>query len=616
MFWRCRRALLPALGIALLPFLFSLNGVAQHGGGGGGKGTGGTGTSHAAPGSATNGVSPEPSFISSSSSQRAEDEQKVEFKSDVVLVQVPVVIVDKAGNHIPNLKKEDFVLLESGKEQTITAFEEVTANKSLLPAPESAPGVFHNIALAPGGQARSVMVVALDTLNTPMLDQTYGRRELLKFLAKNLDSSQIFGLVVISSKGLSVIHGLTGNSKELIEALNKVGSEQPAMTGISTDAQVASVSGDPPVFDPIAFATGTGNSLGMLENFATSADASVATFKQEAAIETTLNAFLGIAWSLQGIPGKKSIVWATGGMPFYLDSPSTIPGGYLSSLWERTMTVLNESNVSVYPVDVRGLLNYSLEAEPARQNMPTHGSSRANDAMRQATDRSWLNTSATDTLREVAAMTGGKAFYNNNDVAGLFKRAVDDSSSYYLIGYYLNTKNTKPGWRPLKVSLRDKEKDRNSEVRARSGFLVTNATMNPDITRKSELDFAVLSPFDSTGVPITVRWLTTSGDGSKKKVQFGLQMPGSGLTLGAENLLDFDYMALAYTSKDRKEAGRLTKTIRGNIPVDRLATFQTQGVNFRNELELEPGNYIVRFVVRDDVTGKVGSVSAPLTVNK
>ncbi len=247
MFWLHRHAVLLVFGIPLFSFLFSLGAFAQHGGGGGGQhGVGGIG-SHPASGPD---VAPEPSFIPSSTAKRAEDEGKVEFKSDVVLVQVPVVIVDKAGNHIPNLKKEDFTLLESGKEQKITAFEEVTANKSPLPAPESAPGEFHNAASASGGQPRSVMVVALDTLNTPMLDQTYGRRELLKFLAKNLDSSQIFGLVVISSRGLSIIHGLTGNSKDLIEALNKVSSEQPAMTGISTDAQVASVTGDPPTFSP------------------------------------------------------------------------------------------------------------------------------------------------------------------------------------------------------------------------------------------------------------------------------------------------------------------------------------------------------------------------------
>ena len=179
-------------------------------------------------------------------------------------------------------------------------------------------------------------------------------------------------------------------------------------------------------------------------------------------------------------------------MPFYLDSPSTVPGGYLSSLYEHTMNVLSQSNISIYPVDVRGLVNNMPAAEPARPTMPRNG--RPNDAMRQVSNRSWLNSSTTDTLKDFAAMTGGQAFFNNNDISGLFKRAVDDSASYYLIGYYLDTKNTKPGWRQLKVKLRDKDKEKGTELRARSGFFVTNATMNPDIARKSDLDFAALSP--------------------------------------------------------------------------------------------------------------------------
>ena len=589
---------------------------AQHGGGGGGRGTSGsTPVAHGSTGSAVNNA-PEPSFVPASTAVRAEDEARVEFKSEVVLVQFPVVVVDKSGKHIPNLKKEDFQIWESGKEQKLTTFEEVVTNTTPLVAPiKSATGEFHNLTAATGEPPRSTMIVALDTVNTPLLDQTYGRKELLKFLAKNLDSSQVFGLVVITSSGLKVIHGLTGDSKELIEALNKVTSELPATTGLSVDAQAAAVSGDRPVLDPFAFAAGGGNTLSMLENFENGADASVATFQQDAAIETTMNAFLGIAWSMEGIPGKKSIVWATGGMPFYLDSASTVPGGYLSNLYERTMAVLNESSISVYPVDVRGLVNTSLEAEPARRNMPTSGVSRANDAMRQASGRSWLNTSTTDSLRDFAAMTGGKAFYNNNDIAGLFKRAVDDCSSYYLVGYYLDTKNTHPGWRPLKVKLRDKEKDKEAEVRARTGFLVTNATVNPDIARKSDLDFAAISPFDSTGLPVTVRWLGTAPDGAKKKIQFGLQLPSKALTLGTENLLNFDYIATVYGAKDSKQASSLTKTIKGNIPSDRVAKFQSEGLGLKNEIELPPGDYLVRFVVRDDVSGKIGSVSAPLTVN-
>jgi VWFA-related protein len=618
MFERDRRvyarvyAFISMLIVCLCVFPMGMEAQGHGGGGGGGGGT------HSAPVGAgpvnTSAVNnaPDPTFLPNNPTVHAGDESKVVFKTDVVLIQVPVVVTDRSGNHLLNLKKEDFEVLENGKEQTITTFEEVVANKSPLAAVKPHPGEFSNLAVAQGEPPRSITVVALDTVNTPMLDQTYARKELLKYLAQNLDSGQVFGLVIITSSGLKVVQRLTGDPKELIEALNNVTGELPAMTGVGADAQTAAVTGNIPHTNTIAALTG--DPMSVLHDFVTGPDAYIASFKQQQAIETTLQAFLGIAWSLSGLPGKKSVIWATGGMPFYMDSPDTVPGGYLSGLYERTMATLNESNISIYPVDVRGLLNFMPAADPSRQSMG-HPNMTANGAMTQVANRSWVNQSTQETLKDFAAMTGGKAGYNTNDISGLFKSAVDDSSSYYLVGYHLDMKNTKPGWRQLKVKLRQKEKEKEVEVRSRSGFFVTNATVNPDLERKSDLDFAVLSPFDSTGLPLTIRWLGTSSDGANKKVQFSLQLPSNALTLGPNNLLNFDYVARAYTNKDGKVGNVLEKTIQGNIPPDRVAQLQTQGLGFKNELELAPGDYTVRFIVRDDITGRVGSVTAPITVN-
>ncbi len=547
---------------------------------------------------------------------RADDEPRVQFKSDVVLIQFPVIVADKSGNHLPNLKKDDFQVTENGKEQKITAFEEVVASRSPLASIKAEPGEFRNLPAASGEPPRAITVIALDAVNTPFLDQTYGRDELLKYLARNLNSNQAIGLVIIGSRGLQVVHGLTQDSAQLVKALNKVTSSLPAMTGVNVDTQVAAESGGSGKLNPFLFGPGYGDTLGTLENFENGHDAVNASFKQQQAIETTMNAFLGIAWALSGIPGKKAVIWATGGMPFDLDSPSTVPSpvykgnnSYLASLYEHAVNALNAANISVYPIDVRGLINSSPEAESYRRTL-----SRT-ESMAQASNRAWLTTSGIDTLRTFAAMTGGRAFVNVNDISLSFQRAIDDSASYYLVGYHLDTKNTKPGWRQLKVKLRYKDKEKSVELRARTGFLVTNATMNPELVRQTDMAFAINSPFDSTGLPVTVKWLGTTAGGTTRKVQFGLQLPPDALILGTQNLLSFDYVAVPYLTKDGKQSTQLQKSVQGNIPDDRLAVFKTQGVSLKNELSLGPGDYVVRFVVRDQISGRIGSVSAPLTVN-
>ena len=73
----------------------------------------------------------------------AEDEGKVEFRSETILVQVPVVVTDRSGNHVHNLTKNDFHVLENGKEQSIATLEEITATHAPL-AVTTKPGIFTN----------------------------------------------------------------------------------------------------------------------------------------------------------------------------------------------------------------------------------------------------------------------------------------------------------------------------------------------------------------------------------------------------------------------------------------------------------------------------------------
>jgi len=532
----------------------------------------------------------------------AADEAKVEFRSQTFLVQVPVVITDKSGNHIHGLKKEDFNVLENGKHVDVSVFEELTANSGPLPELKTPAGQFRNLTLD-GAQPRNVVVIALDTINTPFLDQAYGRRELVKFLSHNLDTGHVLALMLITSKGLRVVQGLTGDPTRLMQALRKASGEVSQMETVSTDAQADAATGSMPntMFSPYA------EPLDALDSFIEYGDAVEGQFLQQNAIETTMNAFLGIANSLSGVPGRKSLIWATGAFPFNMDSPASVPGGFLSTLYERTMLALNEAQVSVYPVDIRGLMSSPLLAASNRNNAV-----RGLDLSRQITNRIWLQQAKFDTLNDFADMTGGRAFYNTNDIATCFQRAADDASAYYMLGYYLDTSNNKPGWRKLQVKLDKKD----VEVRARTGFFVTNATMNPMISRDLDMLNAIHSPIEGTGVAMSVEWLTVASDGDKRKAIFMAHMPAGSLSFdpAGRDQLNFDFAALAY-DKDGKAAGQAMQRFTKPVPAGQLASVRANGIGFRNSLELNPGKYTVKFVVRDNVTGKVGSVSAPLTVD-
>jgi VWFA-related protein len=530
----------------------------------------------------------------------AENEPRVNFKSQATLVQVPVVVTDKHGVHVRGLTREDFEVFENRKQQKVAAFEEVVASNTRLSPPPTAPGEFRNLVLD-STEPHTVMVIVMDMVNTPFLDQAYGRQQLIKYLANNVEPDRVLALVALTSRGLKVIHGLTSDPTQLTQAFKKVSGELPQLHGISEDAQAAAASGSVPelmVFGPGATSAQVEDRV---RDFVDRGDADLAAFQQERAIETTMRGFLGIAWSLSGIPGRKSVVWATGGFPFSLDSPASVPGGYLSALYERAMQALNEAQISVYPIDVRGLIG---PAGDISQRRPA--------TLQQMSNRNWLLHSTQDTLRDFAAMTGGRAFYNTNDLVGSFQKVAADSSAYYVLAYYLDTTNDRPGWRSLKVKVRRS----GTEVRARNGFLVTNATIDPDATRKTDLAYAVDSPFDSTGLPITLRWRGVYGTGQLKKVEFALNLPGTSLAFGApennKQRVSLDFYAVA--TKEGKIADQVTQTVEGALSPESMAKIKTS-MNYQNDLKLPPGQYKLRVVVRDNLSGRIGSVSAPLTVN-
>jgi VWFA-related protein len=530
-------------------------------------------------------------------SHRASEGRNLEFSSQTTLVEVPVVVTDKSGAHIHQLTKADFKLLEDGKEQRIASIQEITPASDQLAVQPNAPGTVSNLRLA-GQQPHSITVIVLDTVNTPFLDQSFARRQLIKYLADHLDSTQVLGLMVIGSKGLRVLSGLTTDPAMLITTLKKVGGESSAMEKFQAEAQSAAATGDPPsgLLGPIPRGE---EPESVIRGFILKQDAVEATYQQARSIETTLQAFLSIAWSLSGVPGRKSVVWVTGSFPFYLDSFAAVPGdNALRALYERAMKALNDAEISVYPLDVRGLLSD-----------PTYfGEDTASAPAAAATGG--LQDSTLESLKNFARMTGGHAYYGNNDLGSALRHAAEDASSYYLLSYYLNNRNNKPGWRKLQVVVSRKD----AEVSARAGFLVTNASVNPEVTHKADVDFALNAPFDSTGIGITQQWERLSPNGGKKKIGFLLQVPATDLINEADKNR-FDMEIVARATKKGTIADTVGQTVKGMLPAEALARIKADGIVYRNSLDLPPGEYQVRFVVRNNLNGRLGSLVVPLTVN-
>jgi VWFA-related protein len=533
-----------------------------------------------------------------------ENNSEVKFTSRTELVLIPTLVTDKSGNHISGLKKEDFTVLENGAEQKIVAFEEITSDAHRLSRPKN-PNEFSN-SLAGGPSTNRITLIVLDFINTPFLDQTNGRKELLKYLTQSVDQHEPTALYTLTPSGIHVIHDFTTDPRVLVAALHKVNGDTFPMVDTQEDVEAMTGTASP---DGSA-----GVDIGAVQSEAErmqtaieDAQLNFQSFQQLLTITCTLKGMQQLSQALAGMPGRKSLIWAGGGFPFNVSGNTMQPMGRDSlvdvlPMYEHTWQLLNAAQIALYPLDVKGLQDTTPSA-----SVRTPGNSYEHNL-------SWRQTDTQSTLLTFASMTGGRAYYNSNDLVKGFRDAVHDSAEYYMLGYYLDRSKNKSGWRKLAV----KVKRHHVEVRARSGFFVTNATVDPDTSRNDDIVSALQSPLDYTSLALVARWdnIEPSKEPGKKHVNYEMHLAADPALINDadNNHVVLEFVALAKTPEGKQVDHPVGQKFDAHLTSEKVSAMRQKGVAFGGALDLAPGEYTVRFVVRDDLSGRIGSVAAPLKV--
>lgn len=536
-----------------------------------------------------------------------ENNSEVKFSARAELVLIPTLVTDKSGKHITGLKQEDFTVLENGAEQKIATFEEIASDAKRWSRPKN-PNEYSN-ALAGEAAARRITLMVLDLINTPFADQAYARKDLLKYLTQSVDQREPTALYTLTRSGVHVIHDFTTDPRVLIAALHKVKGDAAQMVDSAEEVETITGSASPDGsagVDQSAVQSEAQQLQSMMED----AELNFQSFQQRIAITYTLQGMQQVAQALGGFPGRKSLIWASGGFPFSVSDTTMqlAPAGRdtlsdVLPMYEHTWQLLNDAQIALYPVDVKGL-----------QVVTTPNASIRNPGANYGRNMSWRQMDTQGTLETFASMTGGRAYYNSNDLVKGFREAVNDSAQYYMLGYYLDRSKTKAGWRKLAV----KVKREHIEVRTRSGFFVTNATIDPDNSRNLDISSALESPLDYTSLPLVVRWskVEPGKEPGKKRVIYEVHLaPEASLVNEADkNHLMMEFIALAKTPEGKSVDQPQGKKVDVQLTPEKLAAIRQTGVGYNGALDLAPGEYTVRFVVRDDLSGRVGSVAAPLKV--
>ena len=532
------------------------------------------------------------------------------FTSGTNFVQVPV-IVQKSGKHLSGLKKGDFSLRQDGKEQPIAAFEEIHGAAQLAQT-EAQPA--NQNAVEAAGVPSQLTIIAFDRVDTPSLDRTYFNQEFEKYLAKDNRLSGPISLVAIERSGIRVLRDFTTDPQSLLSALAKDATAQPTANNEvnQTTRQISDQ-----IITEVQTQFGNGPDLSSMSRAMQyrQADEAMTRFQDRSSRLDVQFAIQQLAQSLKGLPGRKSLVLVGSGFKF-IDSNivlKSISGGdagrdqtYSAENVGETLNqaaytwkLLNDANVAVYPIDTRRTVNTAFEAmDPSGSNAPTN---LTLDQSRQA------NRDVLDTFKTISAATGGKACFNRTDLDNCVREAIEDDHDYYLLGFYADKSNTRPGWHKIEVKV-----DEKANVRYRQGFIL--AKFNSEAARKTDVSLALSSPFDYTELPFTGRFDSFVDRGSKKLAKFRLEIPADAITVDdSSGHLDFDVVGIA-RAQGGKEAARFVQRIDRKFSPQNIAEIRRVGIDYGNQLELTPGEYGIWFVVRDNLSGRTGSAVVSVKV--
>jgi VWFA-related protein len=381
----------------------------------------------------------------------------IQTKLRVVLVDA--VVTDNKGQPVPGLHKEDFEVLEDGKPQTITSFDEHQGTTPTLvklrPMP---PNVYTNFPLTE--KADSVNVLLLDALNTQSRDQTYVHTQMIKYLQTIPPGTRV-AIFTLASR-LRMLQGVTTDSTVLLAILKK-GAAGPHQSPLLPSA--AETEADQHIIDfktaenaaPAAPQTGAQaavDSISAMKQFLSDS----ASFQTELRIRITLQALQQLARYLSDVPGRKNVIWFSGAFPTGIlpDADSPDPSSAVRDFQadiRKTTNLLAASQVAIYPIAAEGLLPDSVYETNGAEIGEKRPSLAERDQVRQLRRGGADRDSNHSVMEEIAKDTGGQAFYNTNGLNDAMTHVVNNGTRYYTLAYTPTDKTMNGKFRRIQLNL-------------------------------------------------------------------------------------------------------------------------------------------------------------------
>ncbi len=315
-----------------------------------------------------------------------------------------------------------------------------------------------------------------------------------------------------------------------------------------------------------------------------------------------LDALQSLSAALAPIEQKKSIVYFSSGM--------SQSGTDNQIELRRTVDAAVRANVSIYAADMRGLQAMVPGGDA------TQGSVRGVSAFSGASVASQFSglASTQDTLTAMAEDTGGRAFFDNNAFGDVFARVVRDTSAYYVLGFSSTNPARDGKYRRLTVRLRGAAVH-DAKLEYRAGYYAPrDFAHSTKLDREQQLDDQLASDLSATDLSVYVAAAYFRGAGTRFFVPLSVIVPGYQLPIGPatdRSKATLDVLGVVRDAQ-RRPLARIRDTMK--IAAATADELKRKVVQYETGVELPPGTYDVKMVVRENITGTIGSYEAKIVV--
>jgi VWFA-related protein len=522
------------------------------------------------------------------------EQPPITFKVEVNYVEIDATVTDPQGNFVRNLTKDDFLIFEQGKPQTVSNFSLVD-----IPVEKFDPPLYKTKPVEPDVRSNRrefdgrVFVLLLDDYHTNAMRSGRVRAAARQFVERYLGANDV--AAVVHSRGARASAQEFTNSRDrLIRAIDTfMGQKERSATLEKIDDY----------YRTQGFATGPPRDR----------NEPVRVYNAR----NTFTVLKNVSDYLAGIRGRrKAVVFFSEGIDYNTyDAINNTWASDIIQYGRDAIAAATRANVSFYSIDPRGLTGFDDAAEIASlPNDPSLGLGIS--ALQQELQNSQ------DSLRTISTETGGFAAVNSNDFGPSFGRIIQDNSSYYVLGYYSSDSRRDGQFRSVNVRVKDPK----LQVRARKGYVApkgrppAGTPPPPGIAASIAMREVLDSPIPVTGLAMNAFAAPMAGaPGAKNRAASVLVVveiePGALAFKDEKGLFLSDVeLAIIALDGDGKVRDGAKDTAQLKLRPETHAAVTSNGIRVTRRLNLTPGRYQLRIGARDSIGGKVGSVMYDLDV--